>query len=140
MMVTKRGSMPSVHKVRTHWEHEWGKSLPLGRCWCCHRLAELQRAHVVAVSLGGSNEPNNLVLTCRHCNAWVDGLAGATSAEVVLSWVKACQESGRVLCPPHPELIARAVSTGFGFTPKLLDDTWVQYLEIADDLRAAGKR
>jgi len=130
-----RGYMPSVHKVRTHWEQEWGLHLPIGRCWCCHRLADLQRAHVVAVSCGGSNEPGNLVLTCRRCNWWVDGLAEATSAEVALSWVKACQESGRSLCPPHPEIIARAASTGFDFTPKVLDDTWRQFLEVADELR-----
>lgn len=38
------------------------------RCWRCGTKTRLQRCHIVAASLGGANEPSNLVLLCKWCH------------------------------------------------------------------------
>lgn len=41
------------------------------RCWRCgqeKKLEKLQRCHIVADSLGGSDEPSNFVLLCAKCH------------------------------------------------------------------------
>jgi HNH endonuclease len=39
-----------------------------GRCQGCQSDSELQLDHVIAVSLGGGNDPENLQLLCGPCN------------------------------------------------------------------------
>jgi len=93
-----------VYKVRTHWMQEWDMLLPLGQCWCCHRTAEIQRAHLQAAAIGGSSEPSNLMLTCRVCNIWLDRAVSECGLEAAIGWVRRCQETSDALAPPSAEL------------------------------------
>lgn len=38
------------------------------RCWRCGYKSRLERCHIVPHSLGGSEDPANLVLLCRRCH------------------------------------------------------------------------
>jgi len=38
-------------------------------CWRCAQERKLQRCHIVPESLGGADEPSNLVLLCGQCHA-----------------------------------------------------------------------
>lgn len=38
------------------------------RCWRCGHKSRLDRCHIVPESLGGRNEPSNLVLLCGRCH------------------------------------------------------------------------
>jgi ribosomal protein L37E len=38
------------------------------RCWRCGYKSSLERCHIIPHSLGGSEEPENLVLLCRRCH------------------------------------------------------------------------
>ena len=38
------------------------------RCWCCGRLEDLERCHIIPHALGGSNHPSNFVLLCNYCH------------------------------------------------------------------------
>ena len=104
-MAAKRASMPTVHKVRAHWMQEWNMPLPIGQCWCCHRMAEVQRAHLVAARSGGGSEPSNLMLTCRLCNHWLDQAVCESGLEAAIAWVRLCQAEQRVIAPPSHELM-----------------------------------
>lgn len=37
-------------------------------CWRCGCKRELERCHIIADSLGGLDEPSNLVLLCKRCH------------------------------------------------------------------------
>lgn len=42
-----------------------------GRCWYCQKEIAINNMHIdhrVPLSRGGSNDPDNLVATCAHCN------------------------------------------------------------------------
>lgn len=38
-------------------------------CWRCGYERNLQRCHIIPDSLGGKDEPSNLVLLCKRCHA-----------------------------------------------------------------------
>lgn len=38
------------------------------RCWRCSNKKRLERAHIIPDSLGGKDEPANLVLLCKRCH------------------------------------------------------------------------
>lgn len=38
------------------------------RCWRCSRKGRLERCHIIPRSLGGNDEPSNLVLLCPRCH------------------------------------------------------------------------
>jgi 5-methylcytosine-specific restriction endonuclease McrA len=40
-----------------------------GRCVACGQIAELEVDHIVPVSVGGSNDIENIQPLCRSCNA-----------------------------------------------------------------------
>lgn len=46
---------------------DWDEAEKL--CWRCAQGRQLQRCHIVPASLGGSEEPSNLVLLCAQCHA-----------------------------------------------------------------------
>lgn len=54
------------------------------RCWRsgCHR--NLQRCHIIPDSLGGKDEPSNLVLLCRRCHA--DG-PNVSDPQIMWDWI-----------------------------------------------------
>lgn len=45
---------------------DWAEAIE--RCWRCGYGSRLQRCHIVPDSLGGLNEPSNLVLLCGRCH------------------------------------------------------------------------
>ena len=38
------------------------------RCWRCAYKSKLDRCHIIPASLGGLDDPSNLVLLCRRCH------------------------------------------------------------------------
>lgn len=38
-------------------------------CWRCGYERNLERCHIIPDSLGGKDEPSNLVLLCKRCHA-----------------------------------------------------------------------
>ncbi|WP_171232189.1 HNH endonuclease [Ruegeria sp. HKCCA4812] len=40
--------------------------------WCCERLShkEVVIDHFEPIALGGSDDPENLVVSCARCNGW----------------------------------------------------------------------
>lgn len=42
-----------------------------GKCWWCGKKVKLEKCHVdhrIPINRGGSNNPNNIVISCPHCN------------------------------------------------------------------------
>jgi 5-methylcytosine-specific restriction endonuclease McrA len=62
-------------KIPTHtrnaiWLRENGDSTN-GKCYCCRqplRITDFECGHIIAVTIGGSNVPENLQPVCRQCN------------------------------------------------------------------------
>ena len=56
------------------------------RCWRCGCEYNLERCHIVPVSLGGKDEPSNLVLLCNRCH--LDN-PNITDPEIMWDWIRA---------------------------------------------------
>lgn len=56
------------------------------RCWRCGCKKHLQRCHIIPGSIGGKDEPSNLVLLCKRCHA--DG-PNVEDPEIMWDWIKA---------------------------------------------------
>ena len=56
------------------------------RCWRCGCERNLERCHIVPDSLGGADEPSNIVLLCKRCHA--DG-PNVSDKEIMWDWIKA---------------------------------------------------
>ena len=56
------------------------------RCWCCGCKHNLERCHIVPESLGGKDEPSNLVLLCHRCH--LDN-PNITDPEIMWDWLRA---------------------------------------------------
>lgn len=54
-------------------------------CWRCGCERNLERCHIVPDSLGGKDEPSNLVLLCKRCHA--DG-PNVADPEIMWDWIK----------------------------------------------------
>lgn len=46
---------------------DWAEAESL--CWRCAQKRNLQRCHIIPRSLGGTEEPSNLVLLCAQCHS-----------------------------------------------------------------------
>lgn len=55
-------------------------------CWRCGCERNLQRCHIVPDSLGGKDEPANIVLLCKRCHAEGPNL---TDPEIMWDWIRA---------------------------------------------------
>lgn len=55
-------------------------------CWRCGYERNLERCHIVPDSLGGKDEPSNLVLLCKRCHA--EG-PNVTDPEIMWDWIRA---------------------------------------------------
>ena len=55
-------------------------------CWRCGCERNLQRCHIIPDSLGGKDEPANIVLLCKRCHA--EG-PNVTDPEVMWDWIRA---------------------------------------------------
>lgn len=56
------------------------------RCWRCGCEYNLERCHIVPASLGGKDEPSNLVLLCHRC--YLDN-PNITDPEIMWDWIRA---------------------------------------------------
>lgn len=56
------------------------------RCWRCGRETSLQRAHIIPDSLGGKDEPSNLILLCARCHGEAPNV---TDPQIMWDWLKA---------------------------------------------------
>lgn len=55
-------------------------------CWCCGHNTRLQRAHIIPDSLGGTDEPGNLILLCGRCHSVAPNVI---DPEIMWDWLKA---------------------------------------------------
>lgn len=55
-------------------------------CWRCGCEKNLERCHIVPDSLGGEDDPSNIVLLCKRCH--IDG-PNVKDSEVMWDWIKA---------------------------------------------------
>lgn len=56
------------------------------RCWRCGYEKRLQRCHIIPDSLGGKDEPSNLVLLCERCHIDAPNVESKT---FMWDWIKA---------------------------------------------------
>lgn len=56
------------------------------RCWRCGCKINLERCHIIPHSLGGKDEPSNLVLLCKRCHLDNSNVA---NKEIMWDWLKA---------------------------------------------------
>ena len=56
------------------------------RCWRCGYKSNLERCHIVPESLGGKDEPSNLVLLCHRCHLDNPNIA---DPEIIWDWIRA---------------------------------------------------
>ncbi len=56
------------------------------RCWRCGCEKRLERCHIVPESLGGKDEPSNLVLLCHRCHIENPNI---TDPEIMWDWLRA---------------------------------------------------
>ncbi len=55
------------------------------RCWRCANEARLQRCHIIPNSLGGVDDPSNLVLLCCRCHKEAPN---ANDTNMMWDWIK----------------------------------------------------
>lgn len=128
-------SLPSKADIFEYWKDwldkngfDWGEP----DCWACKRHWEdrydvgpkptwrmvraawnkvpLQRCHIIAKSLGGSDDVSNLFLMCRECH---DLAPNTTSREVFFEWVEKQSWHKRMLKRIQEEIDI------FGFTDRI---------------------
>jgi hypothetical protein len=56
------------------------------RCWRCGCEKRLERCHIIPESLGGKDEPSNLVLLCKRCH--LDN-PNIKHPEIMWDWIRA---------------------------------------------------
>lgn len=60
------------------------------RCWRCGYKKTLDRCHIIPDSLGGKDEPKNLVLLCRRCHKEAPNVE---DEEIMWDWIRAYKTS-----------------------------------------------
>lgn len=55
-------------------------------CWRCGCERNLERCHIIPHSLGGKDDPSNIVLLCKRCHA--EG-PNVEDSEIMWDWIKA---------------------------------------------------
>lgn len=68
------------HMINVDWEDA------LEYCWRCACKRRLQRCHIIPDSLGGKDEPSNMVLLCETCHS--EG-PNVDDPEVMWDWISA---------------------------------------------------
>ena len=82
----------SKEEIVSYWaqyQDECGMSVDWSeadeRCWRCGYKRSLERAHIIPATLGGKDEPQNLVLLCKRCHA--DG-PNVADPEIMWDWIR----------------------------------------------------
>lgn len=83
----------NIQEIVAYWsEHQEEAGLSVDwaeaheRCWRCGCKNSLQRCHIIPDSLGGKDEPSNLVLLCNRCHA--DG-PNVSDPQIMWDWIRA---------------------------------------------------
>lgn len=83
----------TVKEIVNYWashEDECGLSVDFSeaheRCWRCGCERHLERCHIVPDSLGGKDEPSNLVMLCKRCHMDNPNVA---DPEIMWDWLRA---------------------------------------------------
>lgn len=83
----------SVKEIIEYWsakQDECGLSVDWAeageRCWRCGYKKKLQRCHIIPASLGGKDEPENLVLLCERCHIDAPNVESKT---FMWDWIRA---------------------------------------------------
>lgn len=92
-MGERKAIKTSFEEIVVYWkrhEDECGLSVDWAeaheRCWRCGCEKNLERCHIIPDSLGGKDEPSNLVLLCKRCHA--DG-PNVGDPEIMWDWIRA---------------------------------------------------
>ena len=56
------------------------------RCWRCGCENKLEKCHIIPHSLGGEDDPSNLILLCNRCHKEAPN---STDSECMWEWIKA---------------------------------------------------
>jgi HNH endonuclease len=72
------------HQSESGLSVDWSEAERL--CWRCAHSRCLHRCHIVPQSLGGPDDPSNLVLLCAQCHAEAPNVADAT---FMWTWLRA---------------------------------------------------
>lgn len=64
---------------------DWGDGTAENHCWRCGCKRALQRCHIVPRSLGGSDEPSNLIPLCSMCH---DEAPNVVDPDEMWNWIK----------------------------------------------------
>ena len=82
-----------LSEIIAYWEQhvdECGLSVDWAEagshCWRCGYEKNLERCHIIPDSLGGKDEPSNLVLLCKRCHAEGPNVA---DPEIMWDWIRA---------------------------------------------------
>lgn len=87
----------TIHEAVEYWSHyidecdlsvDWSEGET--HCWRCGCERNLERCHIIPYSLGGKDEPSNIVLLCKRCHA--EG-PNVEDSEIMWDWIKAYKVS-----------------------------------------------
>lgn len=92
-MATRSKIKTSIEEIVNYWTQyvdESDLSIDFSevheRCWRCGCKRNLERCHIIPHSLGGKDEPSNLVLLCKRCH--LDN-PNVLDKEIMWDWLKA---------------------------------------------------
>jgi hypothetical protein len=72
--MSRKRNMPSSQKVFDYWSNHI--DVNKDQCFKCNELRPLERAHILAVSDGGSDDCDNIHLLCKDCHSDSEFLNG----------------------------------------------------------------
>lgn len=90
------------------------------RCWRCGNDSRLQQCHIVPRSLGGPDEPSNMVALCARCH---DEAPDVAFPEMMWMWIKSTRATF------HGDIWARRIFDG-------MRKQDVEYLAIVGNVTA----
>lgn len=92
-MGKKKKIKTTIHEAVEYWSQyidecdlsvDWSEAQ--SHCWRCGCQRNLERCHIIPDSLGGSDEPSNIVLLCKRYHA--EG-PNVSEPEIMWDWIKA---------------------------------------------------
>ena len=94
IIISKRNPIKTTKKeAAQYWSRkidecelsvDWSEAVT--HCWRCGCKKNLQRCHIIPDTLGGKDEPSNIVLLCSRCHS--EG-PNVNDPEIMWDWIKA---------------------------------------------------
>jgi hypothetical protein len=66
--MSQKRNMPSKKNIVLHWNNKYKVPFDDTYCWGCGLTGSVERAHLLAKSMGGSDDSDNLILICKPCH------------------------------------------------------------------------